>query len=870
MNERVSEMPVALQPSMGDGGRSSSLAAGARNPSPVESAELRMEIAGLREAVMEREQEITQLRQQLEDARNRYLDLFDFSPVGFLVADYQGKVIETNLTAAKLFGLSRQELSERPLPGLVVQQDRAAFGEYLQRCLRADIHQSGEFWLRRSDGTTFWACLEGVADPWSDAVMRRCRISISDRSEQKLAEEELRQNEQRLRGILAGAPLFVWTTDAEGVYTFAEGRALEPLGTRCEEVIGHSVLELFGDNEMIAASVSRVLNGETEQLVLEHRGHAFIVYSTPVWDANGKLTGTVGVATDITEQARAERELEDSRRLLQLILDRIPRSIFWKDCNLVYLGCNRQFALDASLRSPEEIVGKTDHDLAWKDQAERCRADDRRVLEGGESILDYEESRTRETGERYWLSTSKVPLRGDDGKIFAVLGMQEDITRRKLEETALCESEERYRILFESSRDAILTLAAPDWRFTAGNPACLELFGVDSMETLLAHGPMDLSPEFQPDGRSSAEKALEMIETALQKGKHLFDWTHRRLRGESFPATVLLTRVEWQGRTFLQATVRNVSEQKRAEREASDHRKALESAADSCGAELLEAQRQVLQADKLASVGRLAAGIAHEINTPIQYVGDNLRAVSDNFADLCRLVAEYRGLVGRAGELELLREEVRKVAATEAELELDYLLEDSPKALQQGLEGVERVATIVRAMKDFSHVDRGQASIVDLNRALDTALTVARNEYKYVADVVREFGTLPPAECFAGDINQVFLNLLVNAAHAIEETGRRGAITVRTRQDGDHVEVTIADTGAGIPRDIHDKIFEPFFTTKEVGKGSGQGLCISHQIVVGKHGGTLRFETEVNRGTSFIVRIPIAMKKAQATEEPHE
>ncbi len=429
------------------------------------------------------------------------------------------------------------------------------------------------------------------------------------------------------------------------------------------------------------------------------------------------------------------------------------------------------------------------------------------------------------------------------------------------------ESEERHRILFESSRDAIFTLAAPDWHFTNGNPACLRLFHVDSVDRLLATGPIELSPEYQPDGRPSAEKALEMIEIALREGVHYFEWTHRRLHGEPFPATVLLTRVEWQGGVFLQATVRDVTEQKRAEQELQEYRTSLERAVQSRSEELLAAQRQVLQADKLASIGRLAAGIAHEINTPIQYVGDNLRALSDNFADLSRLVTEYRNLTKRAGELRLLPEEVRRVATIEAEVDLDYLLEDSPKALQQGLEGVERVANIVRAMKDFSHVDRGQTSAVDINRALDTALTVARNEYKYVADVVRDYGELPPVECLAGDLNQVFLNLLVNAAHAIEETGQRGVITVTTRPDGDHVQIVIADTGAGIPESVRDRIFEPFFTTKEVGKGTGQGLCISRQIIVGKHGGTLSYETEVGHGTRFIVRIPIKIRRGEGTEK---
>jgi len=280
---------------------------------------------------------------------------------------------------------------------------------------------------------------------------------------------------------------------------------------------------------------------------------------------------------------------------------------------------------------------------------------------------------------------------------------------------------------------------------------------------------------------------------------------------------------------------------------------------------LLEAQRQVLQAEKLASVGRLAAGIAHELNTPIQYIGDNLRALSEFLEDLTALVARYRQFVDLCKSGAVTPEAIAEVAAAEAQHELDYILEDAPRAIEQGLEGVERVAHIVRAMKDFSHADRGRVSAVDINHALESTLTVAWNEYTYVADVETDFGELPPVECCASEMIQVFLNLLVNAAHVIADTGQRGRITIRTRLDGNHVAIAFADTGTGIPEEIRGRIFDPFFTTKPVGKGTGQGLNISHQIVVGKHKGTLTFETQVGKGSTFVVRIPL--KAPDSTQE---
>jgi two-component system, NtrC family, sensor kinase len=183
--------------------------------------------------------------------------------------------------------------------------------------------------------------------------------------------------------------------------------------------------------------------------------------------------------------------------------------------------------------------------------------------------------------------------------------------------------------------------------------------------------------------------------------------------------------------------------------------------------------------------------------------------------------------------------------------------------MEQMLEGLNRVATIVRGMKEFSHVDRTkEKSPGDVNRALESTLIVARNELKYVADVETDFGQLPPVICHLGDLNQVFLNLLVNAAHAIEDvtrgTGHKGKITVRTKMDGDWVEISIGDSGTGIPEEAREKIFDPFFTTKEVGKGTGQGLALARAIVVEKHQGTLTFETEMGKGTTFLIRLPVS------------
>jgi PAS domain S-box-containing protein len=281
------------------------------------------------------------------------------------------------------------------------------------------------------------------------------------------------------------------------------------------------------------------------------------------------------------------------------------------------------------------------------------------------------------------------------------------------------------------------------------------------------------------------------------------------------------------------------------------------------GSDVTERQMLELQlqhAQRLESVGTLAAGIAHEINTPMQFVSDNLRFVRESMTPLTGLLALMPEVV-KAGDTGRIRPALAKrLAAAASGVDVDFLAAELPTALAETQEGVTRVTSIVRAMKDFSHPGSGGRAPADLNRAIETTVAVARNEYRYYADLETDLEDLPPVDCYVADLNQVFLNLLVNAAHAVrdkvEAGGPRGVIRISTRADGDFVEVRVSDTGTGIPVEARERVFEQFFTTKQVGRGTGLGLSIARAVVVEKHRGTIRFETEPGVGTTFIVRFP--------------
>jgi signal transduction histidine kinase len=287
--------------------------------------------------------------------------------------------------------------------------------------------------------------------------------------------------------------------------------------------------------------------------------------------------------------------------------------------------------------------------------------------------------------------------------------------------------------------------------------------------------------------------------------------------------------------------------------------------------DLATMQGQLVQAGKLQAVGQLAAGIAHEINTPTQYIGDNIRFLAGAFVDVDRALAAAERALAAARANCLTPELIGEVDDEIARIDLPYLRSETPSAIAQAEEGVQRVSAIVRAMKEFAHPGSPEMAPADLNRAIESSVTVSRSEWKYVADLTLDLAPeLPPVSCQIGEIKQVILNLIVNAAHAVADVvgdgaGEKGRIVVATRLAGDWAEILVTDSGTGIPVAVRERIFDPFFTTKAVGRGSGQGLAVTH-AVVGHHKGSITFETQEGAGTTFRVRLPLVQQTAEGPE----
>jgi PAS domain S-box-containing protein len=394
-------------------------------------------------------------------------------------------------------------------------------------------------------------------------------------------------------------------------------------------------------------------------------------------------------------------------------------------------------------------------------------------------------------------------------------------------------------LLLSATQDGIV-----DWNLQSGetvyNPRWKHLFGFDSADLREYHEtPNGWRDLIHPDDRAHA---LRLIDDHVQQGWPLYTTVRMRHRHTSYKHILVrgaAHRDEHDRALRLVLVFSDVDERIREE-------------------QLRRAE--LVQAQKLGAIGQLASGVAHEINTPLQFVGDSLHFAKTAVADVLALLEQLRRAAGSAKHAPADPQVLAELAQTEADLDYDYVRDALPSAIDRSLAGVERVSRIVRALKTFAHPDKEQLTPTDLRGLIESTVVVATNEWKYVAEVELQLAPdLPLVPCLGGELNQVVLNLIVNAAHAIGDvvgnSGEKGRIVVSASADDTYAFIRVSDTGTGITDEAKPKVFDPFFTTKEVGKGTGQGLAMAYNCIVEKHKGSIDFESELGVGTTFTIRL---------------
>jgi PAS domain S-box-containing protein len=660
----------------------------------------------------------------------------------------------------------------------------------------------------------------------------------------KRAEEELSANKSKLELALTSANMGTWRWDIGPDIRVFDKQTCQLLGLEPTS-FGGTVEEFLSalhpdDRDQVKASLQRTLETdatyETEYRAIWQDGsiHYISARGCCTRDDRGQPTSINGIIWDTTEHRlmqkalrERERELLEAQRLAHIgtwILELESGQPIWSAEMFRICGFDPE-------RNPPLYSEHSKY--IHPDDFLRLNAAVMEAIANGKPYALELRIHRPDGGHRIVVAHGETQCDAY-GNVLRLRGTLQDITERKQAEKALSESEGRYRSLFQESHDALMTLAPPSWRFTSGNAAAVAMFGAQDEADFVLRAPWQFSPECQADGGSSSELALEYIDSAMREGSVAFNWTHRRVSGEDFPATVQLSRIEINGSALLQATVRDDSEKVRL-------------------------QASMAQADRLASMGMLAAGVAHEINNPLAYVRYNVESLAQDLPRLvdatqraCTMILNQLGTVWHA-----------QVVGEDAEILEPAALADAIDRANESLEGVERIVAITRDLSKFSRVEHVNWTQVDIKIALEAAVNMTHNEVLHRARLIRDIRPVPRVWASEGKLSQVFLNLLVNAAHAIDEGDVTGnQITVRTWSEEGDVCVEIADTGRGIPPENLERIFEPFYTTKPVGVGSGLGLSISKNILA-EFKGSLTVSSEVGKGSRFRVRLPV-MKELES------
>jgi PAS domain S-box-containing protein len=553
-----------------------------------------------------------------------------------------------------------------------------------------------------------------------------------------------------------------------------------------------------------------------------------------------------------------------SQRVLSEVIDALPNPAFFKNTDGIFIGCNSAFTEMILGTTGEKILGRSIYDLTEiipRALRDICAKNDENLL-NKTGIQAFETTIQCADGVERDFLLSRSTFTEVDGTVAGIISVMLDLTDKNRAEKLL---QDRTAELVRSNEELKRQIKKRKRAKRTIKEAHHEINHlISSLPTIL----VGLTRENEIIHWNAVAEKVFKIPAAAVMGTNLdqcgieWDWHKiadgisqsraggcnvcvdnlyfRNPEGEERYLGLTITPFNGENDSILGITIIGADITDRIKFEA-----------------------KLLQSHKMEAIGQLAAGIAHEINTPTQFVGDNTRFVQDAFGDLIQACNLCKELIKAAKSGPVSETLIQSLETQLAELDIDYLEQEVPLAIQQTLKGVDRITNIVQAMKIFAHPGGIEKEPVDINREIEKTITITRNEWKYVARLLTDFdSTLPAIPCHRAEFNQVILNLIVNAAHAIEDLNgknspEKGTITISTGRDGNWAEIRISDTGVGIPEAVRHRIFDLFFTTKEPGRGTGQGLAIAHSVIVEKHKGTIKLQTREGQGTSFILRLPI-------------
>ena len=811
------------------------------------------EVEALAQAVNEMVGSMDRREELLQENQELYRIIADFTSELALLSDPDGSIRYISSNCLALTGYSHQEFLARPglLEGMVHPEDREAWCR--RHCSRRD--EPGEpvkLRLITREGETRWfyySCTEVTGAQGEHLGIRGSFRDISQSvreldEQRRFAEDLLESTSTPLFAIDQGHRIIIWNRALAELTGMSAGemigtdRQWRPFYQEKRPTLGDLVLDEriseIGDyyNEFERDPVLQgIVRAEGWYQNLKGGERHLLLDAAPV-RRDGVVVAVVETLYDITARTRAEESL----KLLAQAVEQTASAIVITDPQGKILYVNNKFC-ESSGYDLSEVIGRRSNLLNSGVHQYQMYAELWATISSGREWHGELHNR-RKNGTLFWESATISPITDYNGQISHYLAVKEDITSRKSAERLLQKKQAELVLKHEQLTDLFrqVELGKREWEQTMDciddmvamvdreakirrcNRAFMQLAGGAYTELISC------------DWRELLRGAgLELDSLPGESGELFHPQSRRWFTLKIYPFD------EERGAVV---TLHDLTEIKQVTQELN---RAYE--------ELKATHSQLLQQEKMASIGQLAAGVAHEINNPMGFISSNLGSMEKYLERLTAFIE-----LQSAGIEENAPESLKKeLAEARRKAKVDYILGDAKSLLAESRDGAERVRAIVQNLKSFSRVDEGQASWVDLNDCLESTVSIAWNELKYKTTLNRDYGELPQVKCLPQQLNQVFLNLLVNAAHAIDT---KGEVTIRTRRLEDRVTVAIQDTGCGIPEAIRNRIFEPFFTTKEVGKGTGLGLSISYDIIK-KHGGEIEVASEPGVGTTFTISLPI-------------
>jgi two-component system, NtrC family, sensor kinase len=722
-------------------------------------------------------------------------------------------------------------------------------------------------------------------------------VIVRNISDRKAVENKLKASQKLLQLVIDNIPQKIFWKDIDCVFLGCNQGFAQDAGLKSpEEIIGKTDYDLALSKDQTHLHISddlRVMSSgvaEVHFITPNLLANGQVIWidgsKIPLCDDRGNVVGILGTYEDVTEQKRTESVLRETlqkseyqSQLLRTMLDTSPDWIFAKDRQFRYLMVNQSFS-DAIGKPIDKILGRDDlgldcpKELVYGDPAQGIQGfhtADQTVIQG-EVFYESCSAITTVDGVARIFETKKVPLRDAQGEIFGVFGVSRDVTDRHQAEQRLKASQEFLNRILDGIPDPIF-VKDQQHRWVLANRAFCEMLGLER-EQLIGKSDYDVSQKEHADVFWEQDSLVLSTET-----ENVNEEYHSDISGKiRFISTKKTCFRDVANNKFLVGVIRDISDRKASEetlqqsesqlrRQTKDLKQTLQ--------KLQQAQSQLVQSEKMSSLGQLVAGVSHEINNPVSFIYGNLKHATLYTQDLLGLVELYQ---------EQYPEPLPEIQKRIKAIELEYLASDLPKLLNSMKVGADRIQEIVRSLRIFSRMDEAEMKAVDIHEGIESTLMILQSRLKAQGDrpaivITRDYEEMPLIECYAGQLNQVFMNILSNGIDALEEsTQDEQWVQDNLRQNPtssedpepflelhittnlihqERVRIKLKDNGKGMSEKIRQKLFNPFFTTKPVGKGTGMGLSISYQIITEKHGGTLQCFSAIGQGAEFAIEIPV-------------